>query len=164
VECRPQPIFCPRKARKARKIYRVGALTDEPALPKFLRVKTGFTQLRRRHPTPEAWHHEQLGEAKRNLGHGIPPPATKASERRHMNRRQRCVPEAMGKRWLARLHLPPYIQVATAPPRCGAMVLGGFRPQVPQCSAQLHLGLLMVPSLRDWRSLTASRMKRLEAD
>ena len=56
-----------------------------------------------------------------------------------MNRFQQCVLEAMGKRWLARLHLPPHIQAATAPPRCGVMVLGGFRPQVPQCSAQLHL-------------------------
>jgi UDP-glucose:(heptosyl)LPS alpha-1,3-glucosyltransferase len=56
-----------------------------------------------------------------------------------MNRRQQCVLEVMGKRWLARLHLPPHIQVATAPPRCGVMVLGGGRPQVPQYSAQLHL-------------------------
>jgi hypothetical protein len=80
-----------------------------------------------------------------------------------MNRRQRCALEAMGKRWLAHLHLPQRIQAVTAPPRCGVMVLGGFRPQVPQCSAQLHLGLLMVPSLRDWRSLTASRMERLGA-
>jgi hypothetical protein len=40
------------------KFCRVVALTDEPALPKFLCAKVGFAQLRRRHPTPEAWHHE----------------------------------------------------------------------------------------------------------
>ena len=62
-----------------------------------------------------------------------------------MNRRQQCGLEAMGKRWLARLHLPPHIQAATAPPRCGVMVLGGFRPQVPQCSAQLHQVAMVLP-------------------
>jgi hypothetical protein len=42
-------------------------LTDEIALTEFLRAKAGFTQLLRMHPTPEAEHHEQLGEAERNL-------------------------------------------------------------------------------------------------
>jgi hypothetical protein len=33
-------------------------LTDELAPAILLCGKTGFTQLRRRHSTPEAWHHE----------------------------------------------------------------------------------------------------------
>jgi len=39
----PTTHFCPRKALKARNFYRGAALTDEPALPKFLRDKVGFT-------------------------------------------------------------------------------------------------------------------------
>jgi hypothetical protein len=53
-----QPIFCPRKARKARKIYKVVALTDELALAKFLCAQVGFTQLRRRrYGAPAARRH-----------------------------------------------------------------------------------------------------------
>jgi len=52
------PFFVHGKHGKLGKFCRVAALMDEPALPKFLRDKVGFTQLRRRHPTPEAWHHE----------------------------------------------------------------------------------------------------------
>jgi hypothetical protein len=53
------PFFVHGKHGKLGKFCRVAALTDEPALPKFLRAKTGFTQLRRRrYGAPAARRHE----------------------------------------------------------------------------------------------------------
>ena len=42
---RQTEFFCPRKARKTRKICRVAVSTDEPAPAKFLCAKVGFTFL-----------------------------------------------------------------------------------------------------------------------